>query len=171
MLTPNFASEVAAHPNDFYASSGGFSYNYTRPAYQDASVAAYLAAHGADMPADAYDATGRGFPDVSALGESIASVYGHGTELVNAAGTSASAPIVAALLNRVNEERLAVGKGPVGFVNPVMYAHTEMFNDIVVGNNSLCGMTGFQAARGWDPVTGLGTPNYGKMLKVFMELP
>ena len=30
---------------------------------------------------------------------------------------------------------------------------------------------GFSAVEGWDPVTGLGTPNYPKMLEYFMSLP
>lgn len=30
---------------------------------------------------------------------------------------------------------------------------------------------GFQATEGWDPMTGLGTPNYPKMHDVFMSLP
>jgi tripeptidyl-peptidase-1 len=34
-----------------------------------------------------------------------------------------------------------------------------------------CGSPGFQASKGWDPVTGLGTPNYPKMLEYFLGLP
>jgi hypothetical protein len=34
-----------------------------------------------------------------------------------------------------------------------------------------CGSQGFQASKGWDPVTGLGTPNYPKMLEYFLGLP
>jgi tripeptidyl-peptidase-1 len=33
------------------------------------------------------------------------------------------------------------------------------------------GTDGFSAVKGWDPVTGLGTPNYPKMLEFFMSLP
>jgi tripeptidyl-peptidase-1 len=49
-----------------------------------------------------------------------------------------------------------------------------MFHDITVQviNGSACNTTGFfSAVKGWDPVTGLGTPNYPAMLKVFMTLP
>lgn len=35
----------------------------------------------------------------------------------------------------------------------------------------LAGSQGFQTSTGWDPVTGLGTPNYPKMLEYFMSLP
>jgi tripeptidyl-peptidase-1 len=86
-------------------------------------------------------------------------------------GTSAAAPVFAAILTRINEERLAVGKSTVGFVNPALYAHPEVFNDITQGSNPGCGTQGFSAAKGWDPVTGLGTPNYPEMLDLFMSLP
>ncbi|RHZ45550.1 uncharacterized protein CDV56_104514, partial [Aspergillus thermomutatus] len=71
----------------------------------------------------------------------------------------------------INEERLAVGKGPVGFVNPVLYAHPEVLNDVTNGTNVGCGSEGFSAIKGWDPATGLGTPNYPKMKKLFLSLP
>lgn len=88
-------------------------------------------------------------------------------------GTSASCPIVASLINRINEERIAVGKKSVGFVNQVLYQHPEVLNDVVNGyvthawskvpqmlmlsrSNPNCGTNGFTAVQGWDPVTGLG---------------
>ena len=42
---------------------------------------------------------------------------------------------------------------------------------ITAGNNPGCGTDGFSAVQGWDPVTGLGTPIYEKLLNVFMALP
>ena len=86
-------------------------------------------------------------------------------------GTSASTPVFASILTRINEERIEAGKSPVGFVNPTLYANPDAFHDITVGNNSGCGTPGFFAATGWDPLTGLGTPNYPKLLDVFMALP
>lgn len=44
-------------------------------------------------------------------------------------------------------------------------------HDIVHGNNLGCGTDGFLTAAGWDPVTGLGTPDYPKMLDFFLNLP
>ena len=49
---------------------------------------------------------------------------------------------------QLNEERTAVGKGPIGFVNPVLYAHPEVLNDIVNGTNLGCDSKGFQAVKG-----------------------
>ena len=46
-----------------------------------------------------------------------------------------------------------------------------VFNDIVNGSNPGCGTKGFQAAPGWDPVTGLGTLNFELLLAQFLALP
>ena len=86
-------------------------------------------------------------------------------------GTSLSTPIFASLMTRVNQERTLAGKGPVGFVNPVLYQHPEIFNDIMTGFVPGCGTEGWAATPGWDPATGLGTPNYPTLLKVFLALP
>jgi tripeptidyl-peptidase-1 len=105
-------------------------------------------------------------------------------------GTSLAAPLWSSILTLINEERTAVGKGPVGFVNPVLYeSESSSFtclgvltsilltipdpwalNDIVNGSNPGCGSSGFQAVSGWDPITGLGTPNYPRLLELFMRL-
>jgi tripeptidyl-peptidase-1 len=51
-------------------------------------------------------------------------------------GTSASTPIFAAVINRINEERLWAGKGPLGFLNPSLYANPSMLNDIKNGKSA-----------------------------------
>ena len=82
--------------------------------------------------------------------------------------------MLAAMFNRINEERIRAGKGPVGFVNPTLYKHPEVLNDIVSGHNpgwKCTDVSGFDCAVGWDPVTGLGTPQYRKLLELFMSLP
>ena len=66
-----------------------------------------------------YNRSGRGFPDVSAVGQNIMA-YVETFPSFSQGGTSASAPIFASLLNRINEVRLAAGKSTVGFVNPVL---------------------------------------------------
>ena len=48
----------------------------------------------------------------------------------------------------------------------------DAFHDITIGNNSGCGAdSAFPTERGWDPVTGLGTPNFPMLLQRFLELP
>jgi len=61
---------------------------------------------------------GRGYPDVSAVGDGIL-VISNGAIVIEG-GTSASAPIFASILNRINEHRLLAGKTTVGFVNPTL---------------------------------------------------
>jgi tripeptidyl-peptidase-1 len=118
-----------------------------------------------------YNRIGRGFPDVAAVGQNGAMVY-LGQNYIGG-GTSMSAPVVAAIFTRINEERLASGKSTIGFVNPTLYANPQMFHDITAGDQSAggCGTNGFSAVTGWDPVTGLGTPRYDAWLDVFMALP
>lgn len=71
----------------------------------------------------------------------------------------------------VNSVRLNVGKSPVGFINPVLYKYPGILNDITGGGNQGCGTPGFTAVSGWDPVTGLGTPNFPRMVALWLGLP
>lgn len=72
------------------------------------------------------------YPDVAANGDNIA-LYING-EFTIGAGTSASTPIFASLINRINELRLNAGKtSTVGFVNPALYSYPEMLHDIMNG--------------------------------------
>ena len=80
---------------------------------------------------------------VSAVGDNAALVVG-GSDIMEG-GTSMSAPLVAAIFTRINEERIAAGKSSIGFANPTLYANPQMFNDITVGDQSQggCGTNGF----------------------------
>ena len=58
----------------------------------------------------------------------------------------------------------------MGFMNPFIYKHPEAFTDITMGDNSHCdwgapSTYGFKATKGWDPVTGMGVPNFPNLLK------
>jgi len=163
-----------------FGSGGGFSNIYSIPDYQASAVANYLATanpypsySGGDYTASSgnarFNRNGRGYPDVSAVGDNIV-IYNMGLPTL-IGGTSASTPVFAAVLTRINDERLKAGKKPVGFVNPTLYKNPSALHDITVGSNPGCNTTGFPAAKGWDPVTGLGTPNYPALLEVFMALP
>ncbi|KAK8136137.1 protease S8 tripeptidyl peptidase I [Apiospora sp. TS-2023a] len=166
-----------------FTSGGGFSNFHAQPDYQKAAVENFFAAHDPGHPsyvanADAtnvgvggglFNRAGRAYPDVAAVGKQY-QTFIKGAQ-ASTAGTSVSAPFWAALVTLVNQERQAVGKGPVGFINPVLYAHPEVFNDIVNGSNPNCGSSGFSAVPGWDPVTGLGTPKYPELLRLFLSLP
>ena len=72
-------------------SSGGFSNRWARPSWQDDAVAAYLSSAPNLPDASLYNATGRGFPDVSAQGTGFV-VVNNGKTVPAVAGTSASSP-------------------------------------------------------------------------------
>ncbi|TGO42774.1 hypothetical protein BHYA_0005g00390 [Botrytis hyacinthi] len=179
------ANDLKGQPyRDAYSSGGGFSNVYGIPSYQKEAVASYFKNHNPSYPyyeatagsnisiganGGIYNRAGRGIPDVSANGDNIATFLGGNFSL--SGGTSASTPIFSSVINLINEERLAVGKSTVGFINPVLYANPHVLNDITNGSNPNCGTAGFSAVSGWDPVTGLGTPNYPKLLELFLSLP
>lgn len=152
-------------------SGGGFSNVFAQPSYQAAAVADYYATAKPAYTARQYNNSQqvRGYPDVAANGANYVVAVDGALSLVY--GTSASAPVFGSIVTLVNEARSAAGKGPVGFINPAMYANPGAFNDIVSGTNQGCGTKGFTAVKGWDPVTGLGTPNAGKLTSVFLGLP
>jgi tripeptidyl-peptidase-1 len=50
-------------------------------------------------------------------------------------------------------------------LNPWLYANPQALNDVTLGNNAGCGSEGFPAMAGWDPATGLGSPNFDALLK------
>ncbi len=152
-------------------SGGGFSNVFAMPSYQATAVKHFLSAYPPPYGADRYNNSGlvRAFPDVSANGANYVVAVDDQFSMVY--GTSASSPTFGSVVTLINELRLAVGKGPVGFINPALYAHAYVMNDVTKGGNKGCGTPGFQSAPGWDPVTGLGTPNYVKMAALFLSLP
>ncbi|KAI9451656.1 subtilisin-like protein [Russula earlei] len=113
----------------------------------------------------------RAFPDLSANGANyVVAIDGN---LVLVYGTSASSPVVGSIITLINDARIAHDKGPIGFINPLIYdkRFSDAFNDITSGSNPGCNTPGFPAAKGWDPVTGVGTPNLKKLLDKFVKLP
>lgn len=151
-------------------SGGGFSNVFPIPAYQEAAVSHYLSHYPPPYGADRYNNSGkvRAFPDVSANGANYAIAVAGEFSLVY--GTSASSPTFGSIVTLINEERLKRGKKSVGFLNTVLYEHPQVLNDITKGGNQGCGTPGFESQPGWDPVTGLGTPNFVKMLALFLSL-
>lgn len=124
------------------ATGGGVSTLFAKPTWQN----------NVPVPKPTTAAGGRGMPDVAGdadpatgyklLVDGQPSVIG---------GTSAVAPLWAGLVALCN----AQNGGSAGFLNAKLYATREAsaFHDITSGNNGA-----FQAAPGWDPCTGLGSP-------------
>ncbi|KAH9056382.1 subtilisin-like protein [Lactarius vividus] len=141
-----------------YMSGGGFSTHFTRPSYQEGMVAPFLGSLGSQY-AGLYDARGRGIPDISA--QASWCVYTHLANHYAVSGTSVSAPIVAGIVSLLNDYLISTGRPRLGFLNLLLYGHgRDGINDITSGSNPGCGTNGFTAIPGWDPVTGMGTPDF-----------
>lgn len=126
------------------ATGGGVSAAFPLPTWQAGLQA--LTSQGASTPL-----AGRGVPDVSGDADPQTGyvIRVDGTE-TTFGGTSAVAPLWAALIARIN----AAKPNAAGYVNPKLYANPGACRDIVAGNNG-----SFAAAQGWDACTGLGSPN------------
>jgi subtilase family serine protease len=143
-------------------SGGGFSHIFSTPAYQSTLPA------GSTPIGDM-----RGIPDVAfqASARTAPLVYatfdgGGGWFLVG--GTSCSSPQFAGLV-AIADQLAGHGLGPINKTlydigaNPVDYAAD--FYDVTTGNNQADpDVPGYPASPGWDPVTGLGTPNAANLV-------
>ncbi|KAH9914160.1 family S53 protease-like protein [Epithele typhae] len=147
-------------------SSGGFSNYYPAPSYQVSAVSSYLAALG-ETNAGRFNTSGRAFPDISAQAADFRIAF---DDVESVTGTSAASPTVGSIVALVNDRLAQAGKPPLGFLNPWLYARAKAaFTDITTGNSTIeCNgeQVGFDAVEGWDPVTGLGTPDFNKLLKL-----
>jgi subtilase family serine protease len=146
-----YLGEMAWNDNTA-ASGGGYSGLFRRPSYQRGLARA---------PAT------RGVPDVSAnadgsTGMATVNIYG---QLRSDSGTSSSAPLWAGVVALADQ----LAGRHLGFVNPALYAiargpaYHRAFHDVITGDNSILWPTGvfdgYDAGPGWDPVTGLGSPD------------
>ncbi len=146
-----YLGEMAWNDNTA-ASGGGYSGLFRRPSYQRGLARARAT---------------RGVPDVSAnadgsTGMATVNIYG---QLRSDSGTSSSAPLWAGVVALADQ----LAGRHLGFVNPALYAiargpaYHRAFHDVVTGDNSILWPTGvfdgYHAGPGWDPVTGLGSPD------------
>ncbi len=124
---------------------GGVSALFALPDYQkDAGVPSPGGAKG-----------GRGVPDVAGDADPDSGyriVTGGQTGIIG--GTSAVAPLWAAIVANLNAARGA----PLGQLHADLYGAAKAFRDITSGDNK-SGAIGYSAGKGWDPCTGLGSPD------------
>ncbi len=128
-------------------SGGGYSSYFSKPYYQNPS---------------GYNNSGRGVPDVSMdANPNTGVLVVEGGEQYMVGGTSIATPMwagIIAILDQYNHKSL-------GLVNPMLYQisntkyYNEDFTQITSGNNG-----GYSAHSGWNPVTGLGTPNVSNLV-------
>jgi len=129
-----------------WASGGGVSERFAVPVYQS----------GAKIPASiATGKKGRGVPDIAM---SATNYFTRVDSFEGASGgTSAVAPLMAALVALLNQAK----QKNVGFLNPFLYANAKkVMRDITKGTNAIKNtVKGYKAKAGWDACTGLGTPD------------
>ncbi|KAK2624135.1 hypothetical protein QTJ16_006769 [Diplocarpon rosae] len=146
-------------------SGGGFSDFFARPAWQDEAVDSWLSKMADPESKQYFNLTGRAYPDVSAQGVYFHTIVEGTDELIS--GTSASSPAFAAIVALLNGDRISNGLPPFGFLNPWLYTKgLPGLVDITLGKGDGCSQiegSGFSAVEGWDPVTGLGTPDFKKL--------
>jgi subtilase family serine protease len=130
---------------------------------------------GIDMSSNGGSTSHRNIPDVAMEADFVEVVFtltftngdppitGH---VGTGAGTSAAAPLWAGFTALVNQQAASEGKGPVGFINPLLYdiarggLYPSCFHDITTGNTTNAGNhTEFFAGPGYDLCTGWGSPN------------
>ena len=166
-----------------YYSGGGFSERWPRPWWQQNAVVSYLERLGNEKWAGLYNPWGRGVPDVAAQGNNFYIVEKGSSFLIS--GTSCASPTFASIIALINGLRVQSGQPPLGFLNPWLYIHaSSALNDITEGGSTGCTGTdmysglptpyvpyaSWNATEGWDPVTGLGTPDFQKLWKSSMEI-
>jgi kumamolisin len=111
---------------------------------------------------------GRGVPDVSGNADPDTgyTIFVGGKSMV-VGGTSAVAPLWAALVARINQQ---LGT-PVGYFNPLLYSKLSKsggLRDITSGNNDTSGhVGGYSAGKGWDAASGWGSPVGSALLTAF----
>jgi subtilase family serine protease len=151
-------------------SGGGFSHVFSKPGYQNTLPAG-------STPIGAM----RGVPDVALQASSRTGALVYltlppdglsglicgsapcSTGWYDIGGTSLSCPQWAGLVAIADQ----INGGGLGLLNPGLYKigaspsrYASDFYDVTVGNNqTVASISGYSATIGWDPVTGLGTPN------------
>lgn len=132
---------------------GGVSTLFPPPGYQA----------GVGVPAPTGGKGGRGVPDVAGNADPDSGyriVTGGQTRIIG--GTSAVAPLWAGIATILNAKASVV----LGQPHVRLYSHPDTLRDIVTGDNK-SGSIGYSAGSGWDPCTGLGSPDGAKLLALF----
>jgi subtilase family serine protease len=156
VTTGAYQSEVG-WGDQYGASGGGFSAVYRRPGYQ----APFIKSNGA-----------RGLPDVAwsadAYGAVPAVALGHGGFVFGTSAPTAEWAGVAALGDQAAGHRLGQLNIPI-YHAAKGHAAIGALHNITAGNNSFGGFPGYSAGEGWDPVTGVGTPDVAKLVAWLAE--
>ena len=160
-------NDNTAASHDTGAGSGGISAFIPRPAWQTGPGTTNTYSTGyresPDITADGSDHTGY-VVYTSGAG------FGGAPSWTAFGGTSAGAPLYAAAFALVNQKFAALGRTPIGFANPALYAlwrdrGDTFVHDITVGDNCIdpiCGTPNsgagmYPATAGYDMASGIGS--------------
>jgi tripeptidyl-peptidase-1 len=164
-------------------SGGGFSAFFMRNPddpndYQSGAVATFEIL-GTGYPGH-YNPNGRGVPDIALQSSRYQLVFtdpengnypGQIYEMTRS-GTACSTITAAAIFSLLNDYRISNGIPPLGFLNPWLYGRGRAgFYDITSGTNPGCNTPGFSAVVGWDPITGLGSPDFPRLQALLPPWP
>jgi subtilase family serine protease len=167
------------------ASGGGYSIFFDRPSYQNVLPPGSTYT-GTSAGAPGKNANMRGVPDIAYNASATTGVLVYLTEAntttsgtgcggaspcstgwYTVGGTSAGSPQWAGLIALADQ----IAGHRVGFINPALYQiannptkYAADFYDVTRNNNGCCGEPGYDASKGWDAVTGLGTPNAANLI-------
>lgn len=155
-----------------------FFFSIILPSYQRDAISNFLTnSDSSSLISERFSKYGAGYPDVS--GQSYNFVIRKSDKWYASAGTSCSCPSVAGMFALINEERLKNNMSPLGFVNPALYKiyndnkQSYYFNDVTngynMGRDEDSGIA-FYSLAGWDPITGLGTIKFQRLLEYFLSL-
>ncbi|KAH7171308.1 peptidase S8/S53 domain-containing protein [Dactylonectria macrodidyma] len=167
---------VGDPPDGAEYSGGGFSQYFKRPSWQDAAVSSYVTELDGFM-SGYYDPNFRALPDISAVGSSFMVKQAGQTRVLR--GTSASTPVIAAMIALIDDARVRQGKPVLGWLNGILYTEEAraVLQDITGGQSLSCNFReggligGWPAKRGWDAITGLGVPyDFQKLFDVLVEV-
>ncbi len=141
-------SGAVAGGTGLWASGGGPSSVYSKPSWQV----------GPGVPNDGR----RGVPDLSLTSAShVGYLVRAGNQTYIAAGTSAATPafagITGLLVQKTGERQGNLNPNLYALANKQSAGGAAVFHDITSGNNTVPGVSGFDAAAGYDPATGLGS--------------
>ncbi|PRP89064.1 hypothetical protein PROFUN_02342 [Planoprotostelium fungivorum] len=159
------------------AGGGGFSKMYPQPSYQKDFVQQWMNGRNTTFtPLSSFNSSNRAYPDISLSAHAYPIYDGGSVGFVD--GTSASAPLMGGILSLINDRLIALGYPTLGFINPLLYHiasdRPDIYRDITSGKNNWSSATvcqiGFDSAEGWDPVTGLGSPNVGLLTDYIIQL-
>jgi len=154
--TGTYGDETAWSWNNYYGwgTGGGWSTFFGQPSWQTGPGVVNNGERG--NPDVAWDAD----PQTGVL-VSVFNITSYLYDYYVVGGTSVGSPCWAGSMALMDQK---AGR-PLGFINPAIYSilnntaeYSKAFHDVTVGNNNPD-----SATKGWDPLTGVGSPNLGEL--------